>query len=117
MSKKKVPTCRVCGCTDEDACEGGCYWVEKDLCSACVETAGRVRSIVEGTPEPPGKSQAVLVVTEVPEGVELRTFGTGLAHDLARVLAQLGVKLRGGLAGGDPDPRPARRPTNGRKAR
>lgn len=28
--------CRVCGCTDDAACEGGCYWVEPDLCSACV---------------------------------------------------------------------------------
>jgi hypothetical protein len=35
-----VPTCRVCGCTDDNPCEGGCYWVEDeemgDLCSACV---------------------------------------------------------------------------------
>ncbi|MCK9435726.1 MAG: hypothetical protein M0Q12_00795 [Synergistaceae bacterium] len=30
-----TPTCRVCGCTDNHACEGGCYWVEEDLCSAC----------------------------------------------------------------------------------
>jgi ParB family chromosome partitioning protein len=35
-----VPTCRKCGCTDEEACEGGCSWVEDpeglgDLCSAC----------------------------------------------------------------------------------
>lgn len=28
--------CRVCGCTDDHACEGGCSWVEEDLCSACV---------------------------------------------------------------------------------
>lgn len=27
--------CRVCGCSKEDACEGGCSWVEDDLCSAC----------------------------------------------------------------------------------
>ena len=27
--------CRVCGCTDERACPGGCSWVEADLCSAC----------------------------------------------------------------------------------
>lgn len=27
--------CRVCGCTDQHACAGGCYWVEPDLCSAC----------------------------------------------------------------------------------
>lgn len=43
MAKKKTerPTskvkreCRVCGCTDDNACAGGCYWVEPDLCSAC----------------------------------------------------------------------------------
>ena len=36
-----VATCRVCGCTDDEACEGGCYWVEDpeglgDLCSTCL---------------------------------------------------------------------------------
>lgn len=38
-----IKQCRVCGCTDENACmirdDGGfkpCYWVEDDLCSACV---------------------------------------------------------------------------------
>ncbi len=30
-----VRTCRVCGCTDQYACDGGCWWVERDLCSAC----------------------------------------------------------------------------------
>lgn len=34
------PTCRVCGCTDDHACEGGCWWVEPDLCSACAEENG-----------------------------------------------------------------------------
>ena len=32
------PACRVCGCTDRNACltsTGPCYWVESDLCSAC----------------------------------------------------------------------------------
>jgi ParB family chromosome partitioning protein len=34
-----VRTCRECGCTDDEACEGGCSWVEDpegigDLCSA-----------------------------------------------------------------------------------
>ncbi|KAF5051099.1 hypothetical protein DSECCO2_422620 [anaerobic digester metagenome] len=28
--------CRVCGCTEDNACPGGCYWVEEDLCSECV---------------------------------------------------------------------------------
>ena len=28
--------CRVCACTDCEACPGGCWWVEEDLCSSCV---------------------------------------------------------------------------------
>ena len=37
-----VSTCRVCGCTDNDCRQciaktgEPCYWVEEDLCSACV---------------------------------------------------------------------------------
>lgn len=30
--------CRVCGCTDNNACiteVGPCWWVEEELCSAC----------------------------------------------------------------------------------
>lgn len=27
--------CRVCGCTWNNPCPGGCYWVEWDLCSSC----------------------------------------------------------------------------------
>ena len=34
--KSDEPACRVCGCTEDNACEGGCTWVEEDLCSACV---------------------------------------------------------------------------------
>jgi hypothetical protein len=34
-----VDTCRICGCDDEHACEGGCMWVPDpaggDLCSTC----------------------------------------------------------------------------------
>jgi hypothetical protein len=35
------PVCQVCGCTDDQACEGGCAWAETDdgspLCTACAE--------------------------------------------------------------------------------
>ena len=31
-------TCRRCGCDNLHGCQGGCSWVEWDLCSAC---AGR----------------------------------------------------------------------------
>lgn len=32
--------CRVCGCTEDTACTtpgGPCFWVERDLCSACAQ--------------------------------------------------------------------------------
>jgi hypothetical protein len=34
--------CRVCGCTDYSACEGGCWWVPDPevlghLCSSCAD--------------------------------------------------------------------------------
>ena len=49
-----VRICRVCGCDDENACEGGCEWVEWDLCSACVgiEDAAEysARNTAEGDP-------------------------------------------------------------------
>lgn len=34
------PACRVCGCTENNACFGGCWWVEPDLCSECEEVGG-----------------------------------------------------------------------------
>ena len=32
-----MSTCKVCGCTDERACQGGCFWVDKQetICSSC----------------------------------------------------------------------------------
>lgn len=54
---KPVRRCRVCGCTDDHACLGGCWWVEADLCSACLAKmavdaplfySGTVREITEG---------------------------------------------------------------------
>lgn len=36
-----VTSCRVCGCTEDEPCDGGCSWVldpgQGDLCSACIE--------------------------------------------------------------------------------
>lgn len=37
VQRLDMPRCRVCGCTDDNACPGGCYWVEDDLCSKCAE--------------------------------------------------------------------------------
>lgn len=38
MARATGDACRRCGCTDEEACAGGCFWVEPGLCSACAVT-------------------------------------------------------------------------------
>lgn len=37
VSITQLHVCRACGCTDDEACFGGCWWVtpEADICSAC----------------------------------------------------------------------------------
>lgn len=40
IRSKVYGKCRICECTDFDGCasdEGGCRWVESDLCSTCAE--------------------------------------------------------------------------------
>ena len=48
--------CRVCGCTDDHACEGGCHWIAAGLCSACNDPArivlGKVRALVDRSVTP-----------------------------------------------------------------
>ena len=47
--------CRKCGCTDDRACPGGCWWVAEDLCSSCDPNyASAVGSLVrsEMPPQP-----------------------------------------------------------------
>lgn len=31
--------CRVCGCTENKACHGGCCWMGWDICSRCIGDA------------------------------------------------------------------------------
>lgn len=38
--------CRLCGCTEHNACEGGCSWVSPELCSACFEKLQEVNEKV-----------------------------------------------------------------------
>lgn len=30
-----LAACRSCGCTPNVACDGGCCWIDDDLCSTC----------------------------------------------------------------------------------
>ncbi len=39
--------CRACGCTDDEACEGGCSWVDDEhtLCSMCAAVAVSIETV------------------------------------------------------------------------
>lgn len=41
------PSCRECGCTDDNACLGGCWWAEPDLCSSCADAILAAAQIIE----------------------------------------------------------------------
>ena len=36
-NKIRKRKCRVCWCTENNACSGWCQWVGIDLCSACID--------------------------------------------------------------------------------
>ena len=62
---RRAGVCRVCGCTDDRACDGGCWWVQPDLCSACVgrlepDEAHKVRAAALGLE--PGHLQGFRVI-------------------------------------------------------
>lgn len=41
-------SCRVCGCTEMQACPEGCSWIEPDLCSACAIGDGDIGVFARG---------------------------------------------------------------------
>ena len=53
LPEAKRGVCRVCGCTDERACPGGCEWLDDEhtWCSVCV--AAKVREYIDS---PEGKA-------------------------------------------------------------
>jgi len=40
--------CRICLCSDDDACPEGCSWSEPDLCTACVEQIATLEVLSRG---------------------------------------------------------------------
>lgn len=41
MSERR---CRICGCTQFNACRGGCWWVADDLCSNCKRDSSETKA-------------------------------------------------------------------------
>jgi hypothetical protein len=50
-----IRACRLCGCSEEDACDGGCSWAGPELCSAC---DAKDKLLVRALSRPPAKQRA-----------------------------------------------------------
>ena len=44
--------CRVCGCTELEACDPPCAWFDADLCTSCALVVEALASWMEGAHRP-----------------------------------------------------------------
>lgn len=88
-SADEVRACRECGCTDQIACDGGCWWVEDDLCSACAHPDQQ---------EPDEEESAGPDAAVTGSGADAQTVSAGddqdLRPDIEVAVAQAGKKWK-----------------------
>lgn len=78
-----VPACRICGCTDERACAGGCWWVEDpegegDLCSACLTEVIHTLGVRAGLRQAAGEVRRVAAAPTLDAAGELEALARAL---------------------------------------
>lgn len=44
--------CRLCKCTDNNACDPPCGWAEENLCTSCAFVAEQIRDWIRGAVRP-----------------------------------------------------------------
>ena len=52
VDKDSLARCRVCRCTESDACNPPCSWSDADLCSGCMEVLTALVHWKEGAHRP-----------------------------------------------------------------
>lgn len=87
--------CRGCGCTDTQACEGGCHWVDVELCSACVQ------ELPAPAPLPVLRVCAADWLA-LPEAVlPTDSIGGGVTHDIYSATMYLSIERSSSTVGRD----------------
>jgi hypothetical protein len=79
--------CRVCSCTDLEACAEGCFWVEPDLCSGCLMILDAIAAWAE-------QAHTVDIAVLIREVEVYRTAG------IAAVCAHCGARMTADQAAG-----------------
>ena len=59
--------CKYCGCTDKQACTGGCSWAEDNVCSNCVCGTKTIKKELEAYLSDPEVVKIEIVITNLAE--------------------------------------------------
>ena len=90
------PACAACGCTDENACVGGCSWVpssipgDPPICSRCLDQAA-------------GPALLTITISEAPGGIAIsavapRDLTFGIYLHIADGLEAMAREMRAEVA-------------------
>lgn len=75
-------TCALCGCTNDHACDGGCYWIYPKLCSACADKLTGYKSECRMHPIPSGRGDTLIIECD-------QNLSRGDAHQLSEELQKM----------------------------
>lgn len=90
---EKAGVCRVCGCTDDRACPGGCHWVEPDLCSSCEGYVPVPWEAAKSLADEHGKDQVIILAWDRHHGHVFHTATYGRTPIDAQEAAEGGNRL------------------------
>lgn len=98
--------CRVCQCTELDACLTGCSWVEPDLCDTCAQLCADLIDTViiyldAAGPAAARESRMALFAGELPQ-YTAEQVATFVAQPVQRALGEVMRQIVKGAAGDDP---------------
>lgn len=92
--------CILCGCTDDYACPGGCWWVAPNLCSRCGEW-NRTRRRYRPVKAPPRLQQLRHACFDVDvDGVAVEVIGdSDMSAETRAALTEVVRAIRGQFGG------------------
>lgn len=64
MGEFKRMKCKYCGCTDEKACTGGCFWAKPEVCSNCLYSLETLETLAGRYLDDPNIKKVVITFTD-----------------------------------------------------
>lgn len=101
--------CMFCGCTDDNACPGGCSWAAPNVCSRCIDRL-KENDLISGEEIRALKANACTITLQDAKEMRMKIIipmdlksGYGVSYSLVEGPAEVEV-LSVGSRSGEPDP-------------